>query len=980
MSAQPFLIFPWQRPFLPDLMDAVERLAGGQPGNALIVVPHQRPWRYIVRIFAERGYSGLLPKTVPFGDLVALWRAPEAGSARMVANPLDQGALLHQCVRGLAREDANLEARFARMDMARFLPWGLRLAAVLEELFIQGREPADLAHLEGEVSSPAAALLGALGRISRAWGAALEERGWTTPGLEQFLAARDAARIPERLHPGEDRPVFIAGFSVLSGTEETLLRALWRAGAHVCLHTDPALADAGTAHWACAEQAQWLRNWGARAEPAVLLTEAEAQHKPQRQFFAGYDLHSQLEALAGDLARGDGASTAVVLTDSALLLPVLHHLPEKDVNVSMGYPLARSPLFRLVDDLFRLQEGRAEDGRYHWRALLHVLRHPYLNMLEIPGMDGEPLALRDGLRRMEALIREGSRYVDLGVCLAECRANVSQPLGDLLAECLETTIGGLARADTTAALAGWLGGIQAFLLAHGGDIWRRFPLDAEALFRLMRHVAPQLARNALAGEVFPAPLLFAIARQLLERERIPFEADPLVGVQVLGMLETRLLHFDRVFVVDATDDVLPGNPAQDPLLPDSLRAVLGLPDARRRERVAAHTLHRLCASARETHFYWQEGVSHSALFDGKKLRSRFVEGFLWEEEQAQKHLLVPGTAPLRTAVCEVRQTPREPVALTRTPRLHAAMTAFLQGPISASRLDTYLHCPLRFVWENLCRLKPRREVNEGDDPAAVGICLHAALRALYEPWLGKDVRRGDITAARAQACFEAAFADADLRGLLPADACLMLEAAVPVRLGEFLKHQPEETHIVALEKRIDAELSLAGRAYDFTGIIDRLDRRDGLLHVLDYKTGGIKAHDYSLWSDTAFFAEAAAVCALADEADSGAPSDDAAVERLDPAFVALRERLPSVQLPAYVAMLEAHEPGKVGDAALVELRFKGEERPLFDGLLDDELYAAREDCKLALALLLRHMERAPRFEGRVEDHCSWCPFASLCGS
>ena len=980
MSARPFLIFPWQRPFLPDLLNAVDRLTGGQPGNAHIVVPHQRPWRYIVRIFAERGYSGLLPKTVPFGDLVAMWRAPEAGTARMVANPLDQGALLHQCVHDLAGEDAALEARFARMDMARFLPWGLRLAALLEELFIQGLEPSDLHHLEGEVSPPAAALLGALGRISRAWRTALDERNWTTPGLEQFLAARAASRIPQALLPTEGRPVFIAGFSVLSGTEEELLRALWYAGAHICLHTASALADGKAAHWACAEQAQWLRAWGARAEAAVPLTSAQAEHKPQRHFFAGYDLHSQLEALSADLAPGDSASTAVVLTDSSLLMPVLHHLPEKDVNVSMGYPLARSPLFRLVDDLFRLREGRAEDGRYHWRALLHVLRHPYLNMLEIPGKDGEPVGLREGLRRMEALIREGSRYVDLAACLAECRGNLPKPLGDLLALCLETTIDALALVKTTSALAEWLGGIQSFLLEHGGDIWRRFPLDAEALFRLMRHVAPQLAQNALAGEAFPAPLLFGIARQLLERERIPFEADPLVGVQVLGMLETRLLHFDRVFVVDATDDVLPGNPAQDPLLPDSLRAVLGLPDARRRERVAAYTLHRLCASARETHFYWQEGVSHSALFDGKKLRSRFVEGFLWEEEQARKRLLVPGTAPLRTAVCEVRQAQREPVSLVRTPRLHAAMTAFLQKRLSASRLDTYLHCPLRFVWENLCRLKPRQEVNEGDDPAAVGTCLHTALRALYEPWLGKTVRRGDITEARAMSCFQRALDEADLRRLLPADACLMLEAAVPVRLREFLQNQPEETHIVALEETIEAKLALAGRSYAFTGIIDRLDRRDGLLYVLDYKTGGIKKHDYSLWSDTPFFGEVGAVCALADEGEPGAPPDDATAARLDAAFEALRERLPSVQLPAYVAMLEARKPGMVGDAALVELRFKGEEHPLFDGLIDEELVTARKDCNLALALLLRHMERAPRFEGRVGDHCSWCAYAPLCAS
>lgn len=980
MSMHPFLIFPWQRPFLPDLVDTVGRLSGGRPGNALIVVPHQRPWRYIVRLFAEQGHHGLLPRTLPFSELVTLWRAGMGGGAKLLANPLDQGALLHECVRGLAREDAALEARFARMDMARFLPWGLRLSALLEEMFTHGLEPADLAHLEGEVTAPAAALLGALGRISRAWRLLLEERGWTTPGLEQFLAAQGASEIPALLLPAEDRPVFIAGFSVLSGTEETLLRSLWRAGARICLHTDPRLPGPDGPHWSCAEQAAWMRRWRARAEAAIPLSGEEARHKPHLEFFAGYDLHSQLEALGTDLGRGGAASTAVVLTDSALLMPVLHHLPEKDVNVSMGYPLARSPLFRLVDALFRLEEGRAEDGRYHWRALLHVLRHPYLNMLQIRTEEGETLVLRDGLRRLEALIRRGSRYVDLPACLADCRQQLPPPLADLLEHCLKAAIDGIHGVKTTAALGAWLGDIHGFLIAHGGDIWRRFPLDAEALFRLMRHVAPQLRQNALASEVFPPSLLYGIARQLLERERIPFEADPLVGVQVLGMLETRLLHFDRVFIVDATDDALPGNPGQDALLPDPLRAVLGLPDARRRERVAAYTLHRLCAGAREAYFYWQEGVSHSALFDGKKLRSRFVEELLWDVEQQKNSLLVPGTPPLRAASCEVRRSPGEARSLRRTPQLDAAMAAFLRRPLSASALDVYLQCPLRFVWETLCRLRPRQEVNEGDDPAAVGTCLHAALRAMYAPYLGRKVCRGDITQSRALACFQEAFDKAQLRTLLPADACLMLEAAVPVRLREFLEHQPDETRIVALEQRIDAELFLAGRPYSFTGILDRIDRRDGLLHVLDYKTGGIRKHEYTLWNDSAFFAEADAVCALADSmGPRGLPDADTSA-RLETGFEALRERLPSIQLPAYVAMLETREGDAVGDAALVELRCKGEEHPLFDGLVGEELKAARSDCGVALALLLRHMEYSPRFDGRPDAHCRWCPYASLCAS
>ena len=139
-----------------------------------------------------------------------------------------------------------------------------------------------------------------------------------------------------------------------------------------------------------------------------------------------------------------------------------------------------------------------------------------------------------------------------------------------------------------------------------------------ASYRLVRHCVPELQHNALSGEEMDSRLLHGLARQLLQQQRIPFEADPLGGVQVLGMLESRLLQFDRIFIIDVTDDVLPGTPGQDPLLPDSLRRILGLPDARRRERAASHTLYRLCACAREVHFYWQESQGRSGLMDSKR--------------------------------------------------------------------------------------------------------------------------------------------------------------------------------------------------------------------------------------------------------------------------------------------------------------------------------------------------------------------------
>ena len=1028
MNATPFLIFPWQRPFLPALKDYLNELTQGKPGSALLLVPHNRPWRYLVQLYAAEGHTGLLPKVMTLSDTIASWRAFDCAAPLHTANTLDRVALLYECVKTLAQDDSTLTSRFAQMDMALFLPWGLRLAALLEEMYGQLVEVSDITYLENEVAAPAAALLSALGRISKAYEAALLKNNWTTPGLDIFTLARGGSFVPPLFTPQQERPVIVAGFSLLTGGEDELLKRLWQAGAKICLHGDPALAGReGGVHWACEEQTAWLRRWKAQALLATQLDEEEKSRQPRYRFFAGYDCHSQLAALRRDLetqSKGhqavaeevitsaasmesagiaaiseanagltsapvenvntatasvananSTASTAVVLTDSSLLMPVLHHLPNKDVNISMGYPLDRSPLNRLLDALLRLQANRSDEGRYYWRQVLQCLRHPYVNMLRTQDDSGQTLLLRDALRPLENLIRQGTRFVDLAEVAQACQNQLPEPLAQLLEETLHVLVHAPSVASTTRGMADVLQDLCSFLLSRGDDLWKHFPLDAEAMYRLIRQAVPVLRENLLADTDFPLTTLHGMVREVLGQERVPFEAEPLTGLQVLGMLETRLLHFDRVFIVDATDDRLPGNPAQDPLLPDSLRQTLGLPDSRRRERAAAHTLYRLCAGAQEVSFFWQEGISRSALFDGKKSRSRFVEQLLWQEEQRRGALLTPGEPPLETAVCEVRAAASETKILTRGVELNTALTHLLRKPLSATRLDVYLQCPLRFAWQYLCGLNPPKEINEGDDPAAVGTCIHNTLKALYEPYLHRIVRPGDISAETVRARFFEQLEIADLRRLLPADSCLMLEEAAPMRLMNFLSGQPDNILIIALEKELNATLRLASRDYAFVGTVDRVDRRDGLLYVLDYKTGAIKKHDGSLWTDLPFFAQAERLCATL------TPATEASAEQLDDLenlFDALRARLPSLQLPCYLSMAGACGMAQLGDAALVELRDEGKEYQLFGGLVDEDLNAALGFCRTALALTLLHMEYSSTFAARPDKHCQWCPYTGLC--
>ncbi len=976
----PILIFPWDRPFLADLKNILTQ--ADAPANSVIIVPNRRPWRYFLDLYKSEHGAHLPPKMLTLEDTVSYWRSSFHPVPKHTAKLLDQVALLRDCVGELAKEDQILAEPFAKMDLANFLPWGIRLAKLLDEIFSQGLEPEDLGYLGDDLAPQAAALMSALGRIGKKWRNVLEQERWTTPGLNLFTVAQHSHKIPAMLKAGTDRPVFIAGFYALTDAEDKILRSLWEAGAQVCLHTDPALARHSSQHWACREHEVWIRRWQAKAELATPASYASKENSNKLHFFAAYDCHSQLAELRDRLQNTpeekNYASTAVVLADNSLLLPVLHHLPQKNVNISMGYPLTRSPLAQLLEDIFKLQAGKTKDGLYYWRDLLRVLRHPYLQMLSADPK-GETASLRPGLQALISDIRRGQRYVKFESLLNHEHLEKTPESFALMKKCLNLLIKKAGEIRTTGELAQLLAEFCDFLIDNGAEIWKRFPLDAEGIFRIQNNLLTALNDNLLSSESLPLSTLHSILQNLLEQERIPFEADPLVGIQVLGMLETRLLHFERVLILDATEDKLPGIPSQDPLLPDSLRHLLGLPDSHRRQSVVAHTLYRLCAGAEEVHFFWQEGVNRSSLFAGKKNRSPFVDELLWQEEKRQGAIINSENEMFKVATCQIRPAPRKIRPLECSGQLRQRLNLFLNDPLTASNLDIYLQCPLRFARQCLLRIAPPEEQNDGDDPAAVGTFIHGVMQRIFTPWLGRELHAGELDRDFIFANFIEELEKSELRERLPAHSYLMLESAGPFQLAKFLDHQPERTFILALERSLNVKMTFFGRDYTFKGTIDRLDRRDGRLYVLDYKTGRVKSSSQELWEDENFFGRIENACndqALAKEKLTPDLFLSSALhERLDE----MREMLPSIQLPCYLSMLATESAAKTGNAAWVDLGNKGTEIPIFPEMEDPEHERALKFCNQSLGLILRHLELTPIFEPRSGSQCQWCDYSALCG-
>ncbi len=1084
-------IVPWSE----DLPAAVAAmLLEEAPGERdlsrfMVIFPHRRPGRYLREALLHAPQLPKpcrLPEMLTMGGLLARFAgelaqddADAPGPAAVSIGPLDRVAVLSDVVAGLAaaaRPEDPL-ANLATLPPERFYPWGVRLAQLMEDFFRHDIDPTDIPYASEETGPLAAALLESLGRIGAAYSAALRAEGLTTPGLE-------ARRVIHALEPcvtryafrrllfagvvdtayGDSGPLDTSAIATgapapsAADAAHRLCRAFWENGARVIIQSDPRIGTAETPHWACDPAVTLVRRW----RPASLRLWTPPHPRDEGpatlELVEGYDVHSQLAALQTRLADNDRAApagspqgAAIALLHESMLMPVLHALPQPEVNVSMGFPLARSSLTRLLETAMQLQEHAAWDqdapanssqpasaaaeAPLHWRDALELIRHPYLKMLDPfaptageeavasetpPGDDSTPdrgvfADMRPVMHELERRIRQGERHTapaewpdaqtllappadsaqEAPRRLANAPSGYTEAAQALLEAVIERFIVAWSRIRTLGDLAATLEACCDLLIHHGRALWRRFPLDAEHLHRLLYSVIPQLRDCRMAAAPFDQALLFTVLRQMLASERAPFEAEPLSGLQVLGFLETRCVRFDEVHVLDAVESALPGAPAQDPLFPDALRRLVGLPDARRREAETAFHFHRLLKGSRRAVCLYQAGVGRSQ--DAKPVRSRYLEELLWRKERAAGRLFEDAygdRGPLSVVHFPATPMPNAPEALARTPAMDEAVERLLQQHLSPTLLDGYLRCPLQFYYKYVVKLSEVDIVDEEGDPMAVGSLAHAVLEAHFRDHLHHTISAEAVDAEALALRYVDALHESDLYRQLSVDRQILLERAGKRRMRDYA-NALAEGRVLALERRLSHVIQTPDGPLHLTGKLDRLDARPAPtaedpdaaeLVVLDYKTGGAHTPAQNLWMDEAFWARVAAWPGLpAADFIEDAPRGET-IQPPPDVFEEMAKRVKSVQLPAYVLLALAGEtpwadaPPERVNAALVGLRKEGVEKRLFGPSLRPETRrtAVEEHFPTLFGFMLRHMRQSRAFTPRPDRHCAYCPFYGLC--
>jgi hypothetical protein len=865
--------------------DAVLDAAGGEAqdrrdlGRIAVVFGGRRPQLFLKRILAKRlGGEYLPPRFFTIDEWMAEIVRSRTGFTTL--NDLDNCYELFLIARRSVPEIVE-----GRSTFAAFLPWAREILAFIDQLDLEDIPETRLRNISAQASigydvpADINALLEKILVLRREYHSLMEEKKAFSRGFQYLQAARS---VSEADLSGFERVIF-ANFFYFHRTEMQVVKHLFDSG-----KTDLLFQGDGR-YWSA------LNKVGEQLGVPLII---DGQLQPPAfdlQLYSSNDLHGQV-GLVREIVKklADPARTVIVVPSSDAIVPLLSELNQvvKDYNISMGYPLKRSSLYNLLESIFACQNTR-KGNEYYARDYLRVLLHPFVKNIEV---EGEPALTRIMTHKIEEMLKgdivsgvSGKIFVTLDEITGceevftatrdmAARLGISadrDAVTRILDEIHRVFFRSWESADNFAGLAA---SIREMLdIVTNRSFLCNFPLNGNIAAK-MYVLADELAASAFNLERFPPDDLFRIFDNRLSREVIAFRGSPLKGLQVLGLFETRSLHFDNIIVMDANEGVLPNLKVHEPLIPRDVMVSLGLDRLELEEEIQRYQFMRLIAGARQVHLVYLENK--------EKERSRFVEQLIWNKELAAGK---PSPVPLTIARFPVK-VKAAPVQIAKTPEMMRILDSMTY---SASSVNVYLNNPIDFYWQYVLGLRQKEDMLDEPEDRKVGTFLHSILEEAYKPFVGKKPVIDDDFEKRLMSLFETGF-ESDLAKSMRSDAFL-LKNIIKHRLERLVENERtrEITEIVCLEKQFRDSLELPCGRVNFKFIVDRIDRlEDGSVLIIDYKSGG----------------------------RDQMPQKVEEVAKAEGSREMIARKIKSFQLPLYYLHMRGQFPGKCINAAVYSLR------------------------------------------------------------
>lgn len=642
------------------------------------------------------------------------------------------------------------------------------------------------------------------------------------------MAYRNVAEHIDSMAANDVRKYYFVGFNAISACEERIIRHYIRQG-------NGEIISDGDAYYYDDESQEAGRFLRKHHENSLLTTDSYTDH-----FAIGHKDITLVECpeniiqckyagqiLAQQPANSDPSEqTAVVLADESLLLPMLNALPSniRKANVTMGYPLTCTAAHALMLKLFSLHAQRRQSRFYH-PDILGVLADDNISKLH---------GIKNIHSRLNAILAKGHIiYAD-----GEEIAGLCRQLGGDWEAIRFLFPSGEPTPDEFLNMAHGL--VHALYGSHCLDTNIK---EKEALASLLQIIEYLQELQTQYHFISSSKALLKIYTRLAQRHSVPFYGEPLQGLQILGVLETRNLDFKHVILISANEGTLPSGRTPNTLIPYNLKTAFGIPTFHEKDAVYAYNFYRLLQRADTVHLLYHtesDGI-------GKGEPSRFI--LQVDRELAKRY---PHSITLRKEVLSMdsRTSPApERLSYPKSPQIMDEIRRISKYGFSPTALNKYRSCPLKFYYENILGVTESDPVSEDLEQSDLGSCIHAVLENIYTPEIGKELRPEVLRSAldNLDGLIAEALEDQFHHGRSHEGRNHFLESVAKMQIANFLKSeianldQGDKVVIECLEERLCKTLpvDVCGdrQQVDIAGKADRIDSWNGCSRVIDYKSG-----------------------------------------------------------------------------------------------------------------------------------------------
>ncbi len=811
--------------------------SGADYSKNIVIFPGRRPGHFLRKRLSEKLKSPYIPPYIfSIDDFIDTIFVDVLNLKGKKIEPIDAVSILYELHKNAENRIGGDE--FLTPEL--FLPLGLKIFHDLEEMFMEEVSLEKLKAAESIFDNPVPELISknlrSLSYFYDSFYELLDKKGLSTrasrykavlTGLNQVKDAGDCPSFFDL--PLSEYKILYSGFYAFTELEKNIVKTLDH------------LSDLNLIVINGKEVKERIKHF--RFD--IIEKASEDRNPPEINIYTCPDTHAEVLTVATKLKelldRGETPSTdtLIMLPSSEALFPLIHNclglVGEKGFNISMGYPLYRTPIYSFYINLMDLIESMSEENIYIEDYLRFIL-HPYVknilfNKKEISEL-GENEITRilihsiktyfstQSLKVFSSLeeIEEGNEIYEL--FFSQVPSDIDLTRDDLkehLSWIHDNTIRYFSGFDSIKDFANRAKRILYFIYHHSTA--KRHPYFypfSESFIRAFEKLEGSLFSDYSFSMVSG---YFNFFKNYIKHINVAFEGTPLRGIQVLGPLETRALKFSRIFILDVNEGIFPQTKREDSILPHPIREYLGLSTYKDREKIISYYFENSINAAREVHLICVE--------NNQRQKSRFIERLIWQKQLNSKELddskfikKIGYKVNLETIIPEPVPKDQKTIELLRS------------FTFTASSLDDYLNCGIRFYLGHILGLKSTITTERIN----LGIITHEILNRYFRDITRRPLSPELLSIDRMEKCVDEYFFNKYRKRM--DGKTYLIRRQIKLRLNNLLENYlvPLSKKYSVIVKAVEKKIEGVVNGYKLKGIIDKIESRDRETFIVDYKT------------------------------------------------------------------------------------------------------------------------------------------------